>query len=173
MGALDQGTTSTRFMIFDHEGSVVAIDQREHKQIFPRPGWVEHDPMEIWANAASVIEGALGKGGLDSASLVAVGITNQRETTVVWDRATGEPVANAIVWQDTRTTELVADLARDEGSDRYRAKTGLPLATYFSGPKIRWLLDELGLADRAARGELAFGTMDTWIAWHLTGSPNT
>ena len=170
MGALDQGTTSTRFMIFDHEGSVVAIDQREHKQIFPRPGWVEHDPMEIWANAASVIEGALGKGGLDSASLVAVGITNQRETTVVWDRATGEPVANAIVWQDTRTTELVADLARDEGSDRYRAKTGLPLATYFSGPKIRWLLDELGLADRAARGELAFGTMDTWIAWHLTGS---
>ena len=170
VGALDQGTTSTRFMIFDHEGSVVAIDRREHQQILPRPGWVEHDPMEVWANTTSVIEGALTKAGLTTSSLAAVGITNQRETTVLWDRATGEPVSNAIVWQDTRTSELVADLARDGGPDRFRAKTGLPIATYFSGPKIRWLLDELDLADRATRGELAFGTMDTWIAWHLTGS---
>jgi glycerol kinase len=169
VGALDQGTTSTRFMVFDHAGSIVAIDQREHRQIFPQPGWVEHDPVEIWSRSTSVIEGALSRAGLVASDLAAVGITNQRETTVVWDLATGTPVSNAIVWQDTRTADLCADLASEHGSDRFRAKTGLPLATYFAGPKVRWLLDEMDLRDRAERGELAFGTIDSWIAWNLTG----
>ena len=169
VGALDQGTTSTRFMVFDEEGAVVSVDQREHEQIFPRPGWVEHDPREIWSKSTSVIEGALAGAGLKPSDLAAVGITNQRETTVVWDRKTGEPVHNAIVWQDTRTAGLCSDLAGDEGADRFRAKTGLPLATYFSGPKARHLLDQLGLTDRAQRGELAFGTIDTWLIWNLTG----
>jgi glycerol kinase len=169
VGALDQGTTSTRFMIFDGAGAVVAVDQREHSQIFPRPGWVEHDPMEIWSTAVSVIEGALSGAGLTRSDLAAVGVTNQRETTVIWDRATGTPVANAIVWQDTRTAELCAQLAVTDGPDRFRSVTGLPLATYFSGPKIRWLLDTLDLHDAAARGELSFGTIDSWLAWNLTG----
>ncbi|MEA1903897.1 MAG: glycerol kinase GlpK [Actinomycetota bacterium] len=169
VGALDQGTTSTRFMIFDRTGSVVAIDQSEHRQSFPEPGWVEHDPVEIWSKTQAVIEGALTKAGLVASDLAAVGITNQRETTVIWDRATGEPVADAIVWQDTRTADLCVDLAGDEGPDRFRSRTGLPLATYFAGPKARWLLDEHDLHERAARGELAFGTIDTWIAWNLTG----
>ncbi len=169
VGALDQGTTSTRFMVFDHAGTVVSLDQKEHSQIFPEPGWVEHDPGEIWLNTVSVIEGALSRAGLDPGDLAAVGITNQRETTVVWDRSTGEPVANAIVWQDTRTAGLCKALEAGEGPDRFRAKTGLPLATYFAGPKVRWLLDEHDLGDRAVGGEIAFGTIDSWVAWNLTG----
>lgn len=172
VGALDQGTTSTRFMIFDRAGSVVAIDQTEHDQIFPRPGWVEHDAEEIWENTVEVIEGALSRAGLEPADLVAVGLTNQRETTVIWDRGTGEPVANAVVWQDTRTAGLVEEIGGAEGPDRFRSKTGLPLATYFAGPKARWLLDEHDLHERASRGELAFGTIDSWIAWNLTGGVN-
>jgi glycerol kinase len=169
VGALDQGTTSTRFMLFDHDGAVVAIDQMEHDQLFPRPGWVEHDPSQIWENSLSVIEGGLGKAGARPGDLAAVGIANQRETVVLWDPDTAEPVANAIVWQDTRTAELCARLAGEEGQDRFRDRTGLPLATYFSGPKARWLLDELGLTDAASRGEILFGTVDSWLAWNLTG----
>jgi glycerol kinase len=170
VGALDQGTTSTRFMIFDHAGAVVAIDQREHTQIYPKPGWVEHDPREIWGRCRDVITGALAKAGLTAADLAAVGITNQRETAVVWDRATGEPVCNAIVWQDTRTDTFLGELAKDGGQDRFRATVGLPLATYFSGPKIRWILDNVaGVRERAEAGELAFGTMDSWCIWNLTG----
>ncbi len=169
VGALDQGTTSTRFIIFDRAGSVVVTEQSEHRQIFPRPGWVEHDPVEIWDRAVAVIEGAMAKARVEQKDLAAVGLTNQRETTVLWNRRTGEPVANAIVWQDTRTTDLCAELGGEVGPDRYRATTGLPLATYFSGPKLRWLLDEHGLGDSAARGDLAFGTIDSWLAWNLTG----
>lgn len=169
IGALDQGTTSTRFMVFDHGGNTISIDQREHRQIFPQPGWVEHDPVEIWSKTTSVIEGALSRAGLKTSDLVAVGLTNQRETTVIWDRRTGEPVHNAIVWQDTRTADLCVDLGGDEGPDRFRDKTGLPLATYFAGPKARQLLDDLDLSQRAERGELAFGTIDSWVAWNLTG----
>ena len=167
VGALDQGTTSTRFMVFDHDGNVVSADQREHRQIFPRPGWVEHDPVEIWSMTTSVIEGALARAGLRTSDLVAVGLTNQRETTVIWDRVSGEPVHNAVVWQDTRTA-----LGGEQGPDRFREKTGLPLATYFAGPKARQLLDDLDLTLRAERGELAFGTIDSWIAWNLTGGAN-
>lgn len=156
-------------MIFDSTGSVVAASQAEHSQIFPRPGWVEHDPVEIWDRTVSVINSALTGAGLSASDLAAVGITNQRETAVVWDRSTGEPVANAIVWQDTRTADLCEELAGDEGADRFRARTGLPLATYFSGPKVRWLLDHHDLGDRAERGEVAFGTVDSWLAWKLTG----
>lgn len=169
VGAIDQGTSSSRFMVFDSAANVVSVAQQEHRQIFPRPGWVEHDPVEIWETTVEVIEEALGKASLDVADLAGVGITNQRETTVVWERATGTPVANAIVWQDTRTADLCSDLAGGEGIDRYRARTGLPLATYFAGPKVRWLLDEHDLGDRARRGELAFGTIDSWLAWNLTG----
>lgn len=169
VGAIDQGTTSTRFMIFDRAGNVVAIDQQEHNQIFPRPGWVEHDPTEIWSKTLDVVAGALAKADATPSDLAAVGITNQRETTVVWDRATGVPAANAIVWQDTRTASLCDDLGGGDGPDRFRGRTGLPLATYFAGPKARWLLDEHDLGDRAARGELAFGTIDSWITWNLTG----
>jgi len=169
VGAIDQGTTSSRFMVFDSDANVVSVAQEEHRQIFPQPGWVEHDPLEIWETTKRVIEEALDKASLRAADLAGVGITNQRETTVVWDRSTGEPVANAIVWQDTRTADLCADLAGDEGIDRFRARTGLPLATYFAGPKLRWLLDEHDLGDRARRGELAFGTIDSWLAWNLTG----
>ncbi len=172
-GALDQGTTSTRFMIFDHRGQVVAIDQKEHEQIFPRPGWVEHDANEIWQRSQEVIAGALGKAGLSATDLAAVGITNQRETTVVWDRSTGRPVHNAIVWQDTRTDRICNDLAADGGQDRFRATTGLPIATYFSGPKIKWLLDNVdGARERAEAGDLVFGNIDTWCIWNLTGGPN-
>ncbi len=170
VGALDQGTTSTRFIVFDPSGAIVASDQQEHRQIFPRPGWVEHDPAEIIDRMWSVIDGALASADIEPGDLAAIGITNQRETAVVWERASGEPVANAIVWQDTRTDELVRRLGGDHGPDRFRAKTGLPLATYFAGPKVRWLLDERPeLAERASRGELAFGTIDSWVVWHLTG----
>jgi glycerol kinase len=170
IGAIDQGTTSSRFMVFDRSGAIVAVDQREHGQIYPRPGWVEHDPMEIWERTRQVIGGALSKAGLTAADLAAVGITNQRETAVVWDRATGLPVHNAVVWQDTRTDGIVAELARDGGQDRFRATTGLPLTTYFAGPKVRWLLDNLvGLRARAEAGDLLFGTIDSWLIWNLTG----
>jgi len=169
VGAIDQGTSSTRFMVFDASGGVVAMAQEEHTQIFPRPGWVEHDPEEIWEKTCVVVERALGGAGLTVADLAGVGITNQRETTVVWDRESGVPVANAVVWQDTRTADLCARLAGDGGMGRFASRTGLPLATYFSGPKVRWLLDELDLDQRAQRGELAFGTIDSWLTWKLTG----
>lgn len=169
VGAIDQGTTSTRFMVFDGGGEVRASAQKEHRQIFPNPGWVEHDPMEIWSSTVEVIETALARAGLGASDLAGVGIANQRETTVLWNRATGEPLANAVVWQDTRTDRICADLAAEGGPDRFRDRTGLPIATYFSGPKIRWLLDETGLRDRAERGEVAFGTIDSWLAWNLTG----
>ena len=170
VGALDQGTTSTRFMLFDRSGSVVSTAQEEHRQIFPQPGWVEHDPNEITTRMWSVIESALDRAGVDGSALAAVGITNQRETAVVWDRSDGSPVANAIVWQDTRTAELCERLGAGAGQDRFRAKTGLPLATYFSGPKVRWLLDSRpDLSERSRRGDLAFGTIDSWVLWQLTG----
>jgi glycerol kinase len=170
VGAIDQGTTSTRFMIFDHAGKVIGIDQKEHEQIFPKPGWVEHDPMEVWASTQAVVAGALAKAHVDVKDLAAVGITNQRETTVVWDKNTGKPVYNAIVWQDTRTDLICNELAKVGGVDRLRAKVGLPLATYFSGPKIKWILDNIpGVRDRAEKGELYFGNMDSWVIWNLTG----
>ncbi|CCH34910.1 glycerol kinase GlpK [Actinosynnema sp. NPDC047251] len=179
VAALDQGTTSTRCMVFDHSGRVVAVDQTEHRQIFPRAGWVEHDPEEVWTNARQVAAGALAKADLTIADIAAVGITNQRETTVVWDRTTGKPVYNAIVWQDTRTDKICQDLAalgREDGQggqERYRAKTGLPLATYFSGPKIRWILDNVdGARAKAEAGDLLFGNMDSWMLWNMTGGPN-
>jgi glycerol kinase len=168
--AIDQGTTSTRCMIFDHAGHVVAAAQREHEQIYPRPGWVEHDPLEIWARTQQVVRGALAKARIMPRDIAGVGVTNQRETTVLWDKTTGRPIANAIVWQDTRTAEICHELAQDGGQDRFRARTGLPLATYFSGPKIRWLLDHVeGARTRAERGEILFGTIDTWVIWNLTG----
>jgi glycerol kinase len=169
IGAIDQGTSSTRFMVFDDAGAVVAAAQEEHTQVFPQPGWVEHDPEEIWDRTCQVIERALGAAGIAAVDLAGIGITNQRETAVVWDRESGEPVANAIVWQDTRTADLCEELAGDEGMSRFASRTGLPLATYFSGPKVRWLLDDLDLHERARRGELAFGTIDSWLTWKLTG----
>ncbi len=169
VGAIDQGTTSTRFVIVDADGRIVSLDQKEHRQIYPQPGWVEHDPKEIWENTEQVIAGALERAELTAADLVAVGITNQRETTVLWEASTGAPVAPAIVWQDTRTDGLVRDLGGALGQNRFRVETGLPLATYFSGPKARWLLDHHGLGERAARGEILFGTIDTWLIWKLTG----
>ncbi|WP_159940768.1 MULTISPECIES: glycerol kinase GlpK [unclassified Nocardiopsis] len=170
VAAIDQGTTSSRCILFDRDGRIVSVDQREHRQIFPRPGWVEHDAGEIWANVEVVIREALDKNDITPDQIAAIGITNQRETTVVWDRETGEPVHNAIVWQDTRTDELVRELGGEAGQDRFRERCGLPLATYFSGPKLRWLLDNVeGLRERAERGEVLFGTMDTWIIWKLTG----
>ncbi len=173
VGALDQGTTSTRFMIFDHSGQVVAVHQKEHEQIFPKPGWVEHDPAEIWARSQEVIRGALDKAGIQASDLAAVGITNQRETAVVWDRKTGKAVYNAIVWQDTRTDEIINEFARDGGQDRLRSKVGLPLATYFSGPKVKWILDNVdGARARAEAGDLLFGNIDSWCIWNLTGGVN-
>jgi len=171
VAAIDQGTTSTRFMIFDHGGNVLAVDQKEHQQTYPRPGWVEHDALEIWKRTQVVIQGALDKGGIQAADIAAVGITNQRETTLVWDKATGKPIYNAIVWQDTRTDGICNELANTGGQDRFRPTTGLPLATYFSGPKIKWILDNVPDArERAENGELLFGNMDTWLIWNLTGS---
>jgi glycerol kinase len=170
VGALDQGTTSTRFMIFDHGGKVVGIHQKEHEQIYPKPGWVEHDPAEIWARSQEVIKGALDSKNLSASDLAAVGITNQRETTVVWDRKTGRAVHNAIVWQDTRTDQIIGEFAKDGGQDRLRAKVGLPLATYFSGPKVKWILDNVdGARAKAEAGDLLFGNIDTWCIWNLTG----
>jgi glycerol kinase len=170
IGAIDQGTTSTRFIVFDAGGNIVAVNQKEHAQIMPQPGWVEHDAVEIWINTREVIAEALAKRDLAASDLAAVGITNQRETAVLWDKGTGHPVHNALVWMDTRTDKLVAELAREGGQDRLRAKTGLPLATYFSGLKLRWLLDQIpGAQARAEAGELLFGNIDTWLAWNLTG----
>ncbi len=169
VAAIDQGTTSTRFIIFDHNGNVVAVAQKEHKQIYPKPGWVEHDPLEIWQNTQEVMRQAV-KTVNGPSSIVCIGITNQRETTVVWEKSTGQPVYNAIVWQDTRTDAICNELAKGSGQDRLRAKTGLPLATYFSGPKIKWILDNVpGAQAKAENGELLFGNMDTWVIWNLTG----
>ena len=168
--AIDQGTTSTRAMVFDHSGGVVAVDQVEHEQIFPRAGWVEHNALEIWENTRKVIGGALAKANLNSRNITSVGITNQRETALVWDRTTGQPVYNAIVWQDTRTQKIVEELGGDKGADRYKATVGLPLATYFSGPKVKWILDNVdGAREKAEAGDLVFGNMDTWVLWNLTG----
>ncbi len=168
--SIDQGTTSTRAMIFDKSGSVVSVDQVEHEQIFPKAGWVEHDPIEIWENTRKVIGGALAKANLNSKNIEAVGITNQRETAVVWDKTNGQPVYNAIVWQDTRTQKIVDRLAGDEGTDRYKEVCGLPLATYFSGPKVTWILENVeGAKEKAEAGDLLFGNTDTWLIWNLTG----
>jgi glycerol kinase len=170
LGALDQGTTSTRFIVFDRSGRIVACDQREHQQIYPKPGWVEHDPQEIWNRAQEVIAGALRQCSMSPRDLAAIGITNQRETTVLWDRRTGQPVHNAIVWQDMRVAELVAEFAKNGGQDRFRTKTGLPLTTYFSSLKIHWLLEHVaGVRERAEAGDVLFGNIDTFLAWHLTG----
>src|SRR5208283_2349589 len=170
IGAIDQGTTSTRFLVFDRAGRIVASAQREHQQIYPQPGWVEHDPEEIWLRTREVISEAMEQRGLRPADLAALGITNQRETTVLWNRRTGEPLANALVWQDTRVADYIPELAGEGGPDRFRAKTGLPLATYFSGLKIRWLLDHIpGARKQAEAGEVLFGNIDTFLLWHLTG----
>ncbi|HEX6269283.1 MAG TPA: glycerol kinase GlpK [Anaerolineales bacterium] len=181
VAAIDQGTTSTRFMIFDHGGNVVAVHQKEHRQIYPRPGWVEHDPLEIWVRTQEVIQVALDNGNISAKEIAALGITNQRETTVVWEKSSGKPVYNAIVWQDTRTDVMTNELAKDAsaslsatGQDRFREKTGLPLATYFSGPKLKWILDNVdGARSKAENGELLFGNIDTWIIWNLTGQHMT
>ena len=168
--ALDQGTTSSRAMIFNHEGRVVSVAQKEHEQIFPKPGWVEHDAKEIWARSQEVLDEALKAADASADDIAGLGITNQRETALVWDRNTGEPVHNALVWQDTRTDALVDELSADGGQDRFRAKSGLPLATYFSGPKVRWILDNVdGAREKAEAGDLIFGNMDTWLLWNLTG----
>ena len=170
VGAIDQGTTSTRFIIFDHSGGVVASAQREFPQVLPRPGWVEHDPLEILETVEAVAGAAIRSAGMTVGDLAAVGIANQRETTVVWDRVTGRPLANAIVWQDTRTDNICEDLAQEGGIDRFRDRTGLPLATYFSGPKAAWLLNNVeGLAGKAASGRAVLGTVDSWLVWNLTG----
>ena len=170
VGAVDQGTTSTRFMVFDHAGNEVAKHQLEHQQILPRPGWVEHDPVEIWERTRTVIAATLNASGLSARDLAAVGITNQRETTVVWNRWSGVPYANAIVWQDTRTDRIASALEKSGRGDVIRRKAGLPPATYFSGGKLQWLLEnDAGLRADAARGDALFGTVDSWLLWHLTG----
>ncbi|MFZ1108234.1 MAG: glycerol kinase GlpK [Rhodomicrobium sp.] len=172
VGAIDQGTTSTRFLIFDRKGAIVGSAQKEHEQLYPKPGWVEHNPMEIWRNTAATIADALAGAGLSASDLAAVGVANQRETTVLWDRRTGEPLYNAIVWQDTRTARLVTEFSKDGGQDRLRAKTGLPLATYFSGLKLSWILETVpGARQKAQTGDALFGTIDSWLVWLLTGGP--
>jgi glycerol kinase len=172
IGALDQGTTSTRFIVFDKSGKIVSVAQKEHEQIFPKPGWVEHDPEEIWRRTEEVITEAMQRRGLHPQDLAAIGITNQRETTVVWNRKTGKPVYNAIVWQDTRVDDAVAEFSRDGGQDRFRRKTGLPLATYFSGLKIRWILNNVaGIRKSAEAGDVLFGNVDSFLVWNLTGGP--
>lgn len=170
IAAIDQGTTSSRCIVFDKDGRIVSVDQKEHEQILPKPGWVEHNATEIWENVQEVVAGAIVKAGITSADVKAIGITNQRETTLLWDKNTGEPVHNALVWQDTRTDVLCKELGRNVGQDRFRRQTGLPLASYFAGPKVRWLLDNVeGLRERAERGDILFGTMDSWVIWNLTG----
>jgi glycerol kinase len=173
IGAIDQGTTSTRFIVFDRAGKTISVDQEEHEQIFPRPGWVEHNPAEIWRRTCDVITKAMESGGLRPSDLAAIGITNQRETTVAWNRRSGKAIYHAIVWQDTRVAPSVAEFAAQGGQDRYRAKTGLPLATYFSGLKVRWILNEVaGARAQAEAGDLLCGTIDTFLIWNLTGGPN-
>ena len=168
--AIDQGTTSSRCILFDQGGRIVSLAQKEHCQIYPRPGWVEHDPLEIWTNTREVVREALKRAEATPKEIAAVGVTNQRETTVVWEKATGKPLCNALVWQDTRTDQICQALAREAGQDCWRGKTGLPLATYFSGPKLRWILDHNpGAQKKAETGELLFGTIDSWIIWNLTG----
>ncbi|MCC9196462.1 glycerol kinase GlpK [Arthrobacter sp. zg-Y820] len=168
--AIDQGTTSSRAIVFNHDGEIVSTGQKEHEQILPRAGWVEHDPEEIWTNVREVVGTALSKANLTRHDIAAVGITNQRETAVVWDKTTGKPVYNAIVWQDTRTQPTVNEMAKDGGLDRYKERVGLPLATYFSGTKIKWILDNVeGARERAEAGDLLFGNTDSWIVWNLTG----
>ncbi|NLW72941.1 MAG: glycerol kinase GlpK [Chloroflexi bacterium] len=168
--SIDQGTTSTRCILFDHQGQIVSSSQKEHQQYYPKPGWVEHDAIEIWENTVELIYSALAKANANGSDLAAIGITNQRESTLIWDKSTGKPLCHAVVWQDTRTDELINALARDGGLDRFRAKVGLPLSTYFSGPKVRWLLDHHeGSQQRAENSELLFGTIDSWLIWNLTG----
>ncbi|WP_280357260.1 glycerol kinase GlpK [Nocardia otitidiscaviarum] len=170
VAAIDQGTTSSRCIVFDQRGAIVGVAQREHEQIFPQPGWVEHDAESIWRNTESVIAEVLEKTGLSASDIAAAGVTNQRETTVVWDRDTGKPIHNAIVWQDTRTAALVGELGGGDGPNRYADRTGLPLSTYFAGPKLRWILDHVpGARERGENGELCFGTIDSWVLWNLTG----
>jgi len=173
IGAIDQGTTSTRFIVFDRGGRVVSVAQKEHEQIYPNPGWVEHNPEEVWQRTREVVAEAMTKGKLQPQDLAAIGITNQRETTVVWNRKTGKALANALVWQDTRVADYVSELAKAGGQDRFRAKTGLPLTTYFSGLKIRWILENVkGARELAQTGEAIFGNIDTFLVWNLTGGPN-
>jgi glycerol kinase len=173
VGAIDQGTTSTRFIVFDRSGRVISIAQKEHEQIYPKPGWVEHNPEEIWRRTQEVIAEAMEKGALQPSQLTTIGITNQRETTVLWNRKTGKAMANALVWQDTRVADDVSEFAKSGGQDRFRAKTGLPLTTYFSGLKIRWLLQNVpGVRALAESGDVLFGNIDTFLLWHLTGGPN-
>jgi len=173
IGAIDQGTTSTRFIVFDRSGRVVTMAQKEHEQIYPQPGWVEHNSLEIWQRTREVIADAMAKGKLHPSDLAAIGITNQRETTVVWNRKTGKPVANALVWQDTRVADYVSELAKAGGQDRFRRKTGLPLSTYFSGLKLRWILEhEKGIREKAEAGDILFGNIDSFLVWHLTGGPH-
>ncbi|MGI8536654.1 MAG: FGGY family carbohydrate kinase, partial [Mycobacteriales bacterium] len=173
VAAIDQGTTSTRCMLFDRHGRTASLAQREHRQRFPRPGWVEHDPEEIWNNVRRVVPAALKQAGADVSQVVALGIANQRETAVVWDPNTGRSLAPAITWQDTRTSDVVDALVRDGHEPLIRRVSGLPPATYFAGPRLRWLLEEVpGLRDRAARGEAVFGTMESWLIWNLTGGPD-
>ncbi len=170
VGAIDLGTTSNRFIIFDKSGNIIGHDQKEHEQIFPKPGWVEHNPMEIWENTVEVIEKTLLKTNLTYKDIDSIGVTNQRETTVLWNKKSGKPYYNAIVWQCTRTDEICNDLAETYGQDRFREITGLPVATYFSGPKAKWILDNVPDARKdAEKGEVLFGTIETWIIWHLTG----
>ncbi len=173
VGAIDQGTTSTRFIVFDRSGRVISIAQKEHEQIYPKPGWVEHNPEEIWRRTQEVIAEAMEKRALQPSQLAAIGITNQRETTILWNRKTGKAVANAMVWQDTRVADDVAEFEKSGGQDRFRAKTGLPLTTYFSGLKIRWLLQNVpGVRALADSGDVLFGNIDTFLLWHLTGGPD-
>jgi len=172
IGAIDQGTTSSRFIVFDRGGRVISVSQKEHEQIYPNPGWVEHNPDEVWQRTREVIAGAMASGNLKPQDLAAIGITNQRETTVVWNRKTGKALANALVWQDTRVADYVSELAKSGGQDRFRAKTGLPLTTYFSGLKIRWILENVkGVREMAQSGDAIFGNMDTFLLWNLTGGP--
>ena len=171
--AIDQGTTSTRAMIFNHSSEAIGHKQKEHEQHYPKPGWVEHDPLEIWSATQLVVQRLLNEHSLQPDDLAAIGITNQRETTLVWDRETGKPYYPAIVWQDTRTDKICNELAEDGGQDRFRNVTGLPLATYFSGPKIAWMLENVsGLREHAKTGKAIFGTIDTWLVWNLTGGPD-
>ena len=174
IGAIDQGTTSTRFIVFDRTGRVISIAQKEHEQIYPKPGWVEHNPEEIWQHTREVIAESMQKARLRPSDLAAIGITNQRETTVVWNRKTGKPVGNALVWQDTRVADYVSEMAQNGGQDRFRTKTGLPLTTYFSGLKIRWILDHVtGARELAEAGDALFGNMDSFLVWNLTGGPRS
>lgn len=170
VASIDQGTTSSRCILFNHSGEIVSSHQLEHEQIFPKPGWVEHDPVEIWERCQDVIRGAMSKVNASAADIAAVGVTNQRETTIVWDRETGKPYTNAIVWQDTRTSRICAEFAGAIGNNRFQERVGLPLATYFSGPKIRWILDNVeGVREAAEQGRAIFGNIDTWVIWNLTG----